>query len=112
MKENQIDKQAVEEMAEDIKEILGRNLGKTNLYHWVTKDLYNKGYRRQSVGEWVIEGVYLKTMKCSVCDNTANSIYDKTPFCPKCGARMYKQTDVKDYPPYLDRPKMKGGAEG
>ena len=26
-------------------------------------------------------------------------------------AKMCAQTEVKDYPPYLDRPKMKGGAE-
>ena len=38
----------IEEMAEDIKEILVRNFDKTNLYHWVTKDLYTKGYRKAS----------------------------------------------------------------
>ena len=50
--------------------------------------LYNKNYREQSVGEWVVEGVYFKTMCCSVCDYTANSVYEKTPFCPNCGAKM------------------------
>lgn len=38
----------IEELAEDIKEILVRNFDKTNLYHWVTKDLYTKGYRKAS----------------------------------------------------------------
>lgn len=56
----------------------------------LARAVYDAGYRKQSKGEWVVEGVYFKTMKCSVCNNTANSIYDKTPFCPNCGAKMTK----------------------
>ena len=50
--------------------------------------LYNAGYRKQSEGEWVIEGVYFKTMHCSVCNHTANSIFEKTLYCPNCGSKM------------------------
>ena len=49
---------------------------------------YSAGYRKQSEGEWKVNGVYFKTLNCSVCDYTANSIYEKTNYCPNCGAKM------------------------
>ena len=59
--------------------------------------LYNAGYRKQSVGEWV-ENDYGQTV-CSHCDETAEVDawelelrdkvrYSKTKYCPNCGARM------------------------
>ena len=55
----------IEELAEDIKEILVRNFDKTNLYHWVTKDLYTKGYRKASdVAREVIGKLEQEISKC------------------------------------------------
>ena len=64
------------------------NLGCDPCADTVAETLYNAGYRKQREGEWVVEGDYLKTMKCSVCGNTANTVYDKTPYCPNCSAIM------------------------
>lgn len=50
--------------------------------------LYNEGYRKQSEGEWIIKGDYLKIMECSACGFMAASIHEKTRFCPNCGAKM------------------------
>ena len=47
-----------------------------------------KGYRKQSEGEWIIKGDYLKIMECSACGMMSASIHEKTRFCPNCGARM------------------------
>ena len=46
------------------------------------------GYRKQSEGEWIIKGDYLKIMECSACGIMTASIHEKTRFCPNCGARM------------------------
>lgn len=54
----------------------------------IAMHLYLAGYRKQSEGEWKVNGVYFKTLNCSVCDYTANSIYEKTNYCPNCGAKM------------------------
>jgi hypothetical protein len=58
--------------------------------------LYEAGYRKQSVGEWVSKhhmscssrGRYISynTYACSVCGKANGR--RKTMFCPKCGARM------------------------
>lgn len=50
--------------------------------------LYNAGYRKQSEGEWIEQGECWKTLRCSVCGHTTDTIFDKTPFCPNCGAKM------------------------
>ena len=50
--------------------------------------LYNAGYRKQRVGEWIIKGDYLKIMECSACGIMTASIHEKTRFCPNCGAKM------------------------
>lgn len=52
--------------------------------------IYNAGYRKQSVGEWVAKSEMVRTPTaknhyCSVCKYEAN---ETTDFCPNCGARM------------------------
>ena len=45
--------------------------------------IYNAGYRKQSVGEWIQIG--LQNPKCSLCRSYN---YEKSNFCPNCGAKM------------------------
>lgn len=48
-------------------------------------EMFDKGYRKQSEGEWIIKG--LANPKCSAC-NSYNRCGDKSDFCPNCGAHM------------------------
>lgn len=75
------------------------------------------GWRKQSEGEWEkFEG---ERFICSNCakvfglgsTSTIHDVKRGWKYCPNCGAKMHKKTEIKDYPPYLDRPKMEGGAE-
>ena len=80
-----------EKQIEDVVDILYNTEGL-----WIAKDdmviiaksLYKANYRRQTEGKWIVDGIYFKVMRCSACGKSANSIYEKTPFCPKCGAKM------------------------
>ena len=47
-----------------------------------------QGYRKQSEGEWIVKGECWKTLQCSSCGHTTDTIFDRTPFCPNCGAKM------------------------
>ena len=47
--------------------------------------LYKAGYRKQSEGGWIVQG--LANPKCTVC-NSYNRCGDKSKFCPNCGAHM------------------------
>lgn len=93
MKE-QIEKQAIEEMAKDLaKNAFFYNGGCMMNYSHTAKLLYNAGYRKQSEGE--------KTKGCEYCKGRA---YTKKPltvitkygrrielvfeFCPNCGRKM------------------------
>jgi hypothetical protein len=50
--------------------------------------LYNAGYRKQSVGEWVTVGEGItERVVCSNCNSEKGS-FMKPPFCNQCGARM------------------------
>ena len=71
---------------------LGEKLWDDDLEN-IAIELYNLGYRKQSEGEWVTKGDYLKILKCSACGCTADSIYAKTPYCPNCGAKMKGGTE-------------------
>ena len=53
-----------------------------------TQYIYEKGYRKQSVGEWITGGNELKNTTCSVCGYWVETPYGKTPYCPNCGAKM------------------------
>lgn len=61
----------------------------------IAEHLYNAGYRKQSVGEWVwktkIEPQAQNRLYCSVCDEEClakNNYYVKSNFCHNCGAKM------------------------
>ena len=45
--------------------------------------IYDAGYRKQSEGEW--EQIGLQNPKCSLCRRYN---YEKSTFCPNCGAKM------------------------
>lgn len=60
------------------------------------RTLYNAGYRKQIEGEWRSELVkrcdwkgkerqYYQPNSCSLCHNATLT---RTPYCPKCGAKM------------------------
>lgn len=56
----------------------------------IARDLYDRGYRKQSEGEWVFnrgrtygEAAYF----CSLCSE-GTSEYGTDNFCPDCGAHM------------------------
>lgn len=61
---------------------------------YIAKALYNAGYRKASVGNWVdvYNGKYANQLyKCSVCGMPAygdGKIWFLTKFCPSCGADM------------------------
>ena len=64
-------------------------------YNAVANYLVNKGYRKQSEGEWVwkmkIEPQAQNRLYCSVCDEEClgkNNYYVNSNFCPYCGAKM------------------------
>ena len=91
MKE-QIDKQAIEEMAKVIKSSLdGLGIGNFNftgdeISTMFAKALYNAGYRKQGEGEWIIKkGGYYQRLVCSVCEKLSIATFD---YCPNCGAHM------------------------
>lgn len=103
MKE-QNEKQAIEEMANEINEMDEQNAHYYDQYlqeheafadcFTIAKHLYAKDYRKQIVGEWVDQyrcEYANKLYKCSVCGETAHSDGERwflTPYCHGCGARM------------------------
>ena len=93
MKEKQI-----EEMAADI-ENFWRDTFHIN-FDKTAKALYDKGYRKQSEGEWkdhylikvkCPDNVY-PSVKCSACETVfcdiINNHHFMYNFCPNCGAKM------------------------
>ena len=98
MKE-QIEKQAIEEMAKVIKSSLdGLGIGNFNftgdeISTMFAKALYNAGYRKQSDGEWIEHGeigAMNTAWECSVCHWKTVSFTEMkhSKFCPNCGAKM------------------------
>ena len=87
MKE-QIEKQAIEEMARYIYE--NTDLSIVDIAENIAEALYNAGYRRQSDGEWekrtfIIFDSEKVGYNCSECNTTWDT---ETKFCPNCGAKM------------------------
>ena len=58
------------------------------LHHQRCEVLYNAGYRKQNMGEWIMvrEGITEKVV-CSNCNSEKGS-FMKPPFCNQCGAIM------------------------
>lgn len=79
----------IEEMANDLYE----NRPYSDLWledaQDIAKVLYNAGYRKQSVGEWIwTENGNADYEKYWVCSNCKEHDFVKSKFCPNCGARM------------------------
>ena len=94
------DKQ-IEEMALTEVDILANDLnqhcadlaenycGGTNCLACLANALYNKGYRKQSEGEWeIVKGSHGKEiMVCTNCRHSQD-LHSTFTYCPNCGARM------------------------
>ena len=75
----------IEEMARVIDEV--QYLG--GLEQKVAQLLFERGYRKQSEGEWIVSGMFDDFFKCSSCGDIhpwQTAIEYK--FCPNCGAKM------------------------
>ena len=54
----------------------------------IAKELYNIGYRKQRVGEWITVGEGItERVVCSNCKSEKGS-FMRPPFCNQCGAMM------------------------
>ena len=87
--QEQNEKQANEEMAKVIDEytepLSARDIHKVDFSEKFAEDLYNAGYRKQSVGEWESFPSLGTDCRCSLCKTKTKS---RTKFCPNCGAKM------------------------
>lgn len=57
----------------------------------IAEYIYNAGYRKQSVGEWISNelGGYKYAFYCSECGWVDGYPFnDRHKFCPNCGAKM------------------------
>ena len=93
MKE-QIEKQAIEEMAKFIKESCAKTPCFQDEKPYTDCDvcaaiyLYSAGYRKQSEGEWITVGEGItERVVCSNCKSSRGS-FMLPPFCNQCGAKM------------------------
>ena len=57
-------------------------------HHQRCEALYNAGYRKQNMGEWIMVGEGItERVVCSNCNSEKGS-FMKPPFCNQCGAIM------------------------
>ncbi len=90
MKE-QIEKQAIMEMADEIRRIRESYFGQAD--YLFAKKLFEDGYRKQKEGEWITSDIPQEKYVCSVCGG-ACWYYDyqadvaRSKYCPNCGAKM------------------------
>lgn len=89
MREKQIEEQAIEEIAKVIEgtEQTAAHCGKPSPKMYA-QDLYWRGYRKQSEGEWLQdeESKFVHRYHCSVCNFYL--IGEPTKYCEDCGAKM------------------------
>ena len=88
----------IEEMADILEKAKSNALATIGSMHagfgmWYATALYNAGYRKQSVGEWIRVAAFndgvLNTVKCSACGvYQPHGCWDYHPYCPRCGAKM------------------------
>ena len=118
MKEKQIDKQAVEEMAEVLEEAkinAHATIGSMNggFGMWYAEALYNAGYRRQS--EWIsVEDRLPKdNVPVIVYKNKYSEVYGnmETAYIHNGIWRGSIGEAITHWMPLPEPPKMKGGAE-
>jgi len=89
MKE-QIEKQEIEELTNEL--VFTNNYG---THDAVAKHLYEKGYRKQSEGEWKQKEFWEGggTWRCTECKRQIMFLHgtpktENMNFCPNCGAHM------------------------
>ena len=89
MIEKEIETQTIEDMAKVIEktEQIAAHCGRPSPRMYA-KDLYWNGYRKQIEGEWLTKGELFMEHYCSVCGYSVDYLYQRTPFCPNCGAKM------------------------
>ena len=105
MNEKQIEKKAIEEMAKHCAYYHNGNCKNTHPFVeecdlmcgmcGTFANLEKAGYRKQSVGEWIVakterawnDAEYPYMHRCSLCGNEEAS-QSLTPYCPNCGAKM------------------------
>ena len=93
--EKQIEKQAIDEMANDLiechTEFADGNGDIYTNYDETAEKMVAKGYRKQSEGEWIRKLRYSRnyddffSYTCSECNTHRDA---PTNYCPNCGAHM------------------------
>ncbi len=72
--------------------VLLSDAGRQAQFHGDVVEMLEKGYRKQSEGEWIFEHEFHGKMLCSNCKKEAlvneNNEYVDSDFCPNCGAKM------------------------
>ena len=80
------------EKQQQIDEIAECVLGGTIAYRLEVAELiYNKGYRKQSVGEWATKDLnnpLYESKKAPHCSNCEYMSFIRYDYCPNCGAKM------------------------
>ena len=94
---NEKEKQIVEELSEFLFSVDGTSYKggpiRVGNYAALALALYDKGYRKQSAGEWIRVAAFndgvLNTVKCSACGvYQPLGCWDYHSYCPRCGAKM------------------------
>jgi hypothetical protein len=55
-------------------------------------EMLDKGYRKQSEGEWIENKKVRSSPYCSIC----SAIAYKSPYCPHCGAKMKRGAECNE----------------
>lgn len=65
---------------------VGNDYKKCGISVETAEALYNAGYRKQSIGEWLTDRFGMERSICSVCGAVFEG--DGCNYCRKCGAKM------------------------